>query len=209
MAKGVMNSEEHRISALVQDVQTNVDNCMRKAYNDVNATTVFTYWQVGRRIVEEEQHGEYRAEYGRGTKYHVYGMNVALPDGNVALPDGNVALPDGNVALSDANVALPDSNVALTGGNVGLLGSNVGLPGGNVGLPNPNVGLRRKRYSKNELRELVLAFCTQWRTAEEIALYVGRDLVYIRDRVLPQMSDVIEKNVRHTPPSTTEKSGEE
>ena len=66
MAKELMNFEEHRISALVQDVQTIVDNGMRKDYNDVNATTVFTYWQVGRRIVEEEQHGEARAEYGKG-----------------------------------------------------------------------------------------------------------------------------------------------
>ena len=66
MAKGLMNSEGHGISALVKDVQTIVENGMRKAYNDVNATTVFTYWKVGRRIVEEEQHGEARAEYGKG-----------------------------------------------------------------------------------------------------------------------------------------------
>ena len=127
------------------------------------------------------------AGYGRGTKYHVYGMNVALPDGNVALPDGNVALPDGNVALPDSNVGLP--------------GGNVGLPGGNVGLPGGNVGPHRKRYSKNELRDILVSFCTQWKTAEEIALYVGRDLDYIRDRVLPQMSDVIEKmyDIPHHP----------
>lgn len=134
------------------------------------------------------------AGYGRGTKYHVYGMNVALTDTNVALSDANVALPGGNVGLPGDNVGLPD-------GNVGLPGSNVGLPDGNVGLPNPNVGLRRKRYSKNELRDIVVSFCTQWKTAEEIALYVGRDLVYIRDRVLPQMSDVIEKmyDIPHHP----------
>ena len=30
----------------------------------MNAITVFTYWQVGKRIVEEEQQGEKRAEYG-------------------------------------------------------------------------------------------------------------------------------------------------
>ena len=66
MAKGLMNSEEHRILALVKDVQAIVENGLRKAYNDINTTTVFTYWQVGRRIVEEEQHGEARAEYGKG-----------------------------------------------------------------------------------------------------------------------------------------------
>jgi len=141
------------------------------------------------------------AGYGRGTKYHVYGMNVALPDGNVALPDGNVALPGANVALPGTNVGLPDSNVGLPDSNVGLTGGNVGLPGSNVGLPGGNVGPRRKRYSKNELRDILVSFCTQWKTAEEIALYVGRDLDYIRDRVLPQMSDVIEKmyDIPHHP----------
>ena len=131
----------------------------------------------------------------------MYGMNVALPDANVALPGANVALLDANVALPDTNVALPDANVGLTDQNVGLQGPNVELIDGNVGLPNANVGLHRKRYSKNELRELVLSFCTQWRTAEEIAFYISRNLVYVKNRVLPQMSDVIEKmyDIPHHP----------
>lgn len=52
------------MEALVQDVQAIVENGLQKAYRDVNITTVTTYWQVGRRIVEEEQHGAVRAEYG-------------------------------------------------------------------------------------------------------------------------------------------------
>ena len=48
--------------------------------------------------------------HGRGTKYHVYGLNVELPDSNVALLDANVGL---NAVLKDPNVALPDPNVAL------------------------------------------------------------------------------------------------
>ena len=54
------------LSTLVRDVQTIVENGLQKAYQDVNSTTVITYWRVGRRIVEEEQHGEARAEYGKG-----------------------------------------------------------------------------------------------------------------------------------------------
>ncbi len=53
-------------SDLVADVKTIVENGLRKAYQEVNATLVQTYWQVGRRIVEEEQHGVSRAEYGKG-----------------------------------------------------------------------------------------------------------------------------------------------
>ena len=54
------------LSTLVRDVQSIVENGLQKAYRDANATTVITYWRVGRRIVEEEQHGEVRAEYGKG-----------------------------------------------------------------------------------------------------------------------------------------------
>lgn len=33
------------------------------AYKAVNESMVRTYWAVGKRIVEEEQHGELRAEF--------------------------------------------------------------------------------------------------------------------------------------------------
>lgn len=52
------------MSLLIDDVRKIVKNGLHKAYQDVNVTTVYTYWQVGRRIVEEEQQGERRAEYG-------------------------------------------------------------------------------------------------------------------------------------------------
>lgn len=35
-----------------------------EAYKAVNESMVRTYWTIGKRIVEEEQHGELRAEYG-------------------------------------------------------------------------------------------------------------------------------------------------
>ena len=49
---------------LLNDVKQIVENGLQKAYRDVNTTTVLTYWKVGKRIVEEEQDGEKRAEYG-------------------------------------------------------------------------------------------------------------------------------------------------
>ena len=35
------------------------------AYSGVNAVMIETYWQIGRRIVEQEQNGSERAEYGK------------------------------------------------------------------------------------------------------------------------------------------------
>ncbi len=52
------------MSILVNDLKCIIENGLRKAYQDTNSTTVYTYWQVGKRIVEEEQQGEKRAEYG-------------------------------------------------------------------------------------------------------------------------------------------------
>ena len=108
---------------------------------------------------------------GRGTKYHVYGLKVGLPDANVGL-----------------KVGLPDANIGL----------NVGLPEANVGL---NIGLQKKRYPKEEMRKLIVDYCCDWRTVEEIAFFVNKKVRYIRDKVLPQMSDVIEKmyDIPHHP----------
>ncbi|MBR5068101.1 MAG: DUF1016 family protein [Bacteroidales bacterium] len=66
MTTDIINYSDPGLSTLVKDVQAIVEEGLQKAYRDANVTTVITYWRVGRRIVEEEQHGEARAEYGKG-----------------------------------------------------------------------------------------------------------------------------------------------
>ena len=51
--------------SLVNDVRCIIDNGRKQAYSAVSSAMVETYWHIGRRIVEEEQHGEQRAEYGK------------------------------------------------------------------------------------------------------------------------------------------------
>ena len=48
------------------DIRHIVERGTLEAYQGVNTVMVFTYWKVGRRIVEEEQHGATRAAYGTG-----------------------------------------------------------------------------------------------------------------------------------------------
>ncbi len=48
----------------VSDVQTIIEKGRQKAYQLVNSVMLNTYWNIGRRIVEEEQHGQQRAGYG-------------------------------------------------------------------------------------------------------------------------------------------------
>lgn len=45
----------------VNDVRSIIEQGRRQAYTAVGQAAIATYWNVGRRIVEEEQHGEDRA----------------------------------------------------------------------------------------------------------------------------------------------------
>ncbi|MBQ8099743.1 MAG: DUF1016 family protein [Paludibacteraceae bacterium] len=51
--------------ALLTDVRRIIDSGLQQAYQSVNQTILNTYWLMGRRIVEDEQHGNRRAEYGK------------------------------------------------------------------------------------------------------------------------------------------------
>lgn len=59
------NSQELANKTLVTDLRSIIEQGKRQAYAAINASMITTYWNVGRRIVEEEQHGEARAEYGK------------------------------------------------------------------------------------------------------------------------------------------------
>ena len=50
--------------AVLADVVALIDAGRRESVRTSNAIMTATYWGVGRRVVEEEQHGGARAEYG-------------------------------------------------------------------------------------------------------------------------------------------------
>lgn len=72
---GSANGDEKRLAmkmkpqdsyaAFVNDVRGIIDRGMCIAATNVNQVAAMTYWRVGRRIVEEEQSGARRAEYGK------------------------------------------------------------------------------------------------------------------------------------------------
>lgn len=51
---------------LLNDIRQIIEQGRRQAYAAVNQVVVTTYWNIGKRIVEEEQHGAERAQYGKG-----------------------------------------------------------------------------------------------------------------------------------------------
>lgn len=51
---------------LVSEIRSIIDNARANAVRSVDFCRVQMYWLIGRRIVEEEQGGTARAEYGKG-----------------------------------------------------------------------------------------------------------------------------------------------
>ena len=49
----------------INEIKKILKNARQKAYTAVNSAMVEVYWEIGRRIVEEEQNGKERAEYGK------------------------------------------------------------------------------------------------------------------------------------------------
>lgn len=57
------NGSEEQLFAQIKQM---LDNARRQIARTVNSTTVEAYWQVGKYIVEYEQEGNVKAEYGKG-----------------------------------------------------------------------------------------------------------------------------------------------
>ena len=51
-------------NSFLNDIGHIIEQGRQQAYAAANQVAVLTYWHIGKRIVEEEQHGEVRAQYG-------------------------------------------------------------------------------------------------------------------------------------------------
>lgn len=50
----------------IEEIRAILASAGRNAYTAVNSAMLEAYWLIGKRIVEQEQHGEERAIYGDG-----------------------------------------------------------------------------------------------------------------------------------------------
>ena len=62
MSKNEINSIDQNFLKNVSDV---LEQARKQAKTAVNLSMVYAYYEIGRMIVEEEQHGENRAAYGK------------------------------------------------------------------------------------------------------------------------------------------------
>ena len=63
----------HEYQSALNDIRNIITQGRKAAYGAVNKAIVLTYWHIGQRIVEQEQAGNKRADYGKG-------LIVALAD---------------------------------------------------------------------------------------------------------------------------------
>ena len=90
--------------------------------------------------------------------------------------------------ISSSKIAL---NMDTSGANMDSSLANMESKGEKRTLP--------KRYYKELLRELIVAFCKEWRTADEIATQIGRDTKCIK-KLCPSKNDgCFGKDVRKHP----------
>lgn len=60
-----------------EDVRFILQRARQEAYNNANGIMTYAYWDVGRRIVEQEQYGETKAKYG---SYLIRNLSRQLSD---------------------------------------------------------------------------------------------------------------------------------
>lgn len=56
--------QNHAYNSLIQDITILLSEGRKKAFYAVDNILVHTYWNIGKRIVQHEQHGKEKAEYG-------------------------------------------------------------------------------------------------------------------------------------------------
>jgi len=62
--KSAADASASNYTGLVEGIRELLEAARRASARSVNALMTATYWEIGRRIVEFEQHGRQRAEYG-------------------------------------------------------------------------------------------------------------------------------------------------
>ena len=118
--------------------------------------------------------------HGRGT---VYMLKVATSNEKVATSEEKVATPEGTWVATSTEpwiATLTESKVAT------YEEEKVATYEGMVATSIP------KRMRKEDMRKMIIDYCSEWRTVSEIADYLHRDKQYIRNKVLPVMHDVLQ-----------------
>ena len=137
--------------------------------------------------------------YGRGTVYKladVYEGTLTQKVGTSAQKVGTSAQKVGTsaqkVGTSAQKVGTSAQKVGTSGSKGVDFGQKVGTSAqkvstsGSKGVDfDQKVSTSKKRFTFLELSDLIVSYCSEWRTIEEIGAYVGRQKRYLIDKIIP------------------------
>ena len=106
-------------------------------------------------------------------------FRVNVEDVPRSLPDvANLSQDEEKVASSPQKVATSDQKVATSSEKVATF---------------------KKNKSAEEMAIYILEYCDTWRSIEEIAHFAERDKNYIRNKILPKLTEKLEKEFPEIP----------
>ena len=82
----VEKSTAAQYDKLICNIGQLITSARDKVAVEVNTTLLDTYWEIGRYIVEFEQNGNARAEYGKGLLKHIEACNTISVWAVIPLP---------------------------------------------------------------------------------------------------------------------------
>ena len=122
--------------------------------------------------------------HGRGTTYTLNPDTYSIEEIDALYP---------NMDSSGANMDSSSSNMDSSSSNMGTSSSNIGTSSSNIGTSSSNIGTSKSRKPSKmpfgKMRLLILEYCCQWRSLEQIANYMERTKEYLGTFILPKLSE--------------------
>ncbi len=123
--------------------------------------------------------------------------NIGTSEANMGTSEANIGSSPPNIGSSEENMGSSQPNIGTSGLNMESSRSNIGSSEGNMGSSQSNIGSsesrKPSRMSFDKMRLLILEYCGQWRSLEEIASHTERTKEYLGSFILPKLSEDLRK----------------
>ena len=111
--------------------------------------------------------------------------------------EANIGSSPPNMESSKANMGSSHPNIGTSGLNMESSRSNTGSSEGPIGSSQSGMesseSRKPSRMSFDKMRLLILEYCGQWRSLEEIASHTERTKEYLGSFILPKLSEDLRK----------------
>lgn len=123
--------------------------------------------------------------------------NIGTSPSNMGTSEANIGSSPPNIGSSEANMGSSQPNIGTSGLNMESSRSNMGSSEGPIGSSQSNRGSSESRKPSripfDKMRLLILEYCSQWRSLEEIASHTKRTKEYLGSFILPKLSEDLRK----------------